>query len=139
MERASVHATAWGRFRARDLKFLLDEDLPPLAAEISRSLGCDAVSVHDLGRRGIADDEQLRFAAREERVFVTRNRDDFRALTLEFHRAGERHPGVLAVGRKLPNNRPERIAHALKRWEDSRGRQAGSFGPYVMDFLQPQA
>lgn len=139
MERTSVHAAARGRFCPGVLKFLLDEDLPPRAAEISRSLGCDAVSVHDLGRRGITDDEQLRFAAREERVFVTRNRDDFRALTLEFHRAGERHPGVLVVGRQLPNNRPEGIAHALKHWEDSRGEQAGTFGPYVMDFLQPRA
>ena len=103
------------------MKFLLDEDLPPRAAEISRGLDVDAVSVHDLERRGIPDNEQLRFAAREGRVFVTRNRDDFRALTVEFYRAGEAHPGVLVVSRKLPNNRPERIAHALKRWEESHG------------------
>ena len=34
------------------LRFLLDEDLPPSTAEISRNLGLDAVSVHEVGRRG---------------------------------------------------------------------------------------
>ncbi len=117
------------------MKFLLDEDLPPKAAAVSRGLGLDAVSVHDIGRTGLPDEAQLRFAARDERIFVTRNRDDFRALTLEFYRAGEAHCGVLIVGRKLPNNRPEWMAHAVKRWVTSRERYTGSFGPYVIDFL----
>jgi predicted nuclease of predicted toxin-antitoxin system len=117
------------------LKFLLDEDLPPRAAQIARGLELDAVSVHELGRVGLTDAAQLRFAAREGRVFVTRNRDDFRALTLEFHRAGEAHAGVLIVGRRIPNNRPERIAHALKRWTGSGTEHAGSFGAYEIDFL----
>lgn len=117
------------------MRFLFDEDLPPRAAEIARGLGLDAVSVHELGRLGIPDDEQLRFATRSERIFVTRNRDDFRALTVEFSRAGEAHSGVLIVGRRLPNNRPEHIAHALEHWEGSRAEHTGSFGPYVIDFL----
>ena len=44
------------------MRFLLDEDLPPLAAEVARGLGLDAVSVHELGRRGNMDRDQLRFA-----------------------------------------------------------------------------
>ncbi|QIN84214.1 hypothetical protein GBA63_17310 [Rubrobacter tropicus] len=117
------------------MRFLFDEDLPPKAAEISRGLDIDAASVHELGRLGLTDREQLRFSAREEMVFVTRNRDDFRALTLEFYRAGESHRGVLVVGRKLPNNRPGRIAHALKRWVDKNANRPESFGPYTLDFL----
>lgn len=117
------------------MKFLLDENLPPKAAEISRALGLEAVSVHELGRFGLSDREQLRYSAREERVLITRNRDDFRALTLEFYRAGEAHRSVLVVGRRLPNNRPERLAHALKRWTDERAGRPESFGPYVFDFL----
>lgn len=115
------------------MKFLLDEDLPPKAAEISRGLGLDAVSVHEMSRRGYPDDEQLRFAAEEERIFVTRNRDDFLLLTTEFHRAGEPHPGVLIVGRKLPSDRPERIAHALKQRADAHALAPESFG--AVDFL----
>ena len=50
------------------MRFLLDEDLPPLAAEITRGLGLEVTSVHELGRRGIGDRDQLRFAAAEDRV-----------------------------------------------------------------------
>ena len=113
------------------MRFLLDEDLQPRAAEISRNLGLDALSVHELSRRGYTDDEQLRFAAGEERTFVTRNRDDFLLLTAEFFRTGEAHPGVLIAGRNLPNDRPERISHALKRWADTHTPE--SFG--AVDFL----
>jgi len=121
--------------RFRVLRFLLDEDLPPRAAEIGRGLGLDASSVHELGRRGLTDREQLLFAAREELVFVTRDRKDYVELTLDFYREGIGHPGVLIVGRGLPNDRPERIAHALNRWEESQNDSPGSFGPYVVGFL----
>ncbi len=117
------------------MKFLLDEDLPPRAAEIARGLGMDVGSVHELGRTGISDPEQLRFAAREGRIFVTRNRNDFLRFTAEFFRRAEPHAGVLIVSRGIPSSKPERIAHALKRWEEPRSDYPGSFGPYVVDFL----
>jgi predicted nuclease of predicted toxin-antitoxin system len=117
------------------LRFLLDEDLPPRAAEIGRGLDLDVASVHELDRRGYTDREQLLFAAKEGRVFVTRDRKDFVELTLDFYRAGVPHPGVLIVGHVLPNDRPERIAHALKRWEESRSDFPESFGLYVVGFL----
>lgn len=102
------------------MRFLLDEDLPPLAAEVARGLGLDVISVHEVGRRGVGDRDQLRFASGEGRIFLTRNHRDFIELTVEFHRAGEAYAGVLLVRRNLPNDRPERIAHALKRWVDTR-------------------
>jgi predicted nuclease of predicted toxin-antitoxin system len=115
------------------LRFLLDEDLPPAAAEIARNLVLDAVSVHEISRRGYSDHEQLRFAADEERIFVTRNRNDFLLLTVEFYRTGEPHPGVLITPRSLPNDRPERMAHALKRWADARADMPAGFEG--VDFL----
>lgn len=117
------------------MKYLLDEDPPPKAAQVARGLGMDAVSIHELDRRGMPDDAQLRFAAREGRVFVTRNRDDFQILTFEFFRAGEAHSGVLIVGRQLPGNEPERMAHALERWNESREENPETFGACVIDFL----
>ena len=101
------------------MRFLLDEDVPPRAAEVARRLGLDVLSVHELGRQGISDRDQLRFASGEERIFLTRNHRDFIELTVEFYRAGEPYSGVLLVRRNLPNDRPERIAHALKRWTDT--------------------
>jgi predicted nuclease of predicted toxin-antitoxin system len=113
----------------------LDEDLPPLVAEVARGLDVDVRSVHELGRTGLSDPEQLRFAAGEGRVFVTRNRNDFLHFTVEFFRKGEPHSGVLIVSRSLPSSRPERISHALRRWEQSRKNNPGGFGPYAVDFL----
>lgn len=113
------------------MRFLLDEDLNPAIAEIARGLGLDVLSVHEINRRGFVDEEQLRFSAAEERIFLTRNRDDFIQLTLRFFQTGDPHAGLLIVPHSLPNHRPERIAHALKRWHD----RAGDPGPYFIDFL----
>ncbi|MDF1521513.1 MAG: DUF5615 family PIN-like protein [Trueperaceae bacterium] len=99
-----------------DVRFLLDEDLPPKVAAIARSLGLDVVSVHDIGRTGFSDEDQLRFAASEARVLVTRNRDDFIALTHRAFATNVPHHGVLLVPRSAPNTHPERIAHALAAW-----------------------
>jgi hypothetical protein len=74
------------------------------------------ISVDELGRQGVSDRDQLRFASGEERIFLTRNHRDFIELAVEFYRAGEAYTGVLLVRRNLPNDRPARIAHALKRW-----------------------
>ena len=98
------------------MQFLLDEDLPPEVAVIARGLGLDAVSVHELGRQGLKDDDHLQHAAAEERVFVTRNRDDFVRWTAEFFARQESHYGILIVTRRLPNTRPAAIAHAFGEW-----------------------
>ncbi len=116
-------------------RFLLDEDLSPRVAEVARGLGVDVESVHELGRRGLSDREQLRLAAAGGRIFVTRNRDDYIVLTVEFYRTGEPHSGVLIVPRGLPNNRPERISHTLKRWVDTRATTPQAFDSYHLDFL----
>ena len=115
------------------MRFLLDEDLTPSIAEIARGLGLDAVSVHEIGRRGFEDEEQLRFAASQQRILVTRNRDDFLRLMALFFQTGEFHPGLLIVPYSLPNHRPERIAHALKRWRE----RPGDPGSHFVDFLPP--
>jgi len=83
------------------MRFLLDEDVNPAVAEIARSLGLDAESVHEIDRRGFTDPDQLRFAATDRRVFVTRNRDDF-GLTVSWFAAGDLHAGVLIVHAACP-------------------------------------
>ncbi|HKI01183.1 MAG TPA: DUF5615 family PIN-like protein [Thermoanaerobaculia bacterium] len=115
------------------MRFLLDEDLNPNVAEVARGLGLDVLSVHEIDRRGFADEEQLRFSAAQARIFVTRNRDDFIRLTISFFQTGELHSGLIIVPRSLPNHLPERIAHALKRWQE----RPGDPGPHFIDFLSP--
>jgi hypothetical protein len=118
------------------LCFILDEDVHPAAAPAARKLGLDVVSVHELGRRGkdFSDAAQLRHAASEGRIMVTRNRDDFIRLTREFFRTGEPHPGLLILPHTLPNSRPGRIARALKRWSESL--PGGESGDCLIHFLQ---
>jgi predicted nuclease of predicted toxin-antitoxin system len=120
-----------------EARFLLDEDLNPTTAEVARGLGVDVVGVHEIDRLGLSDEEQLRFAAAEGRILVTRNRDDYLALTTEFYRRGAPHRGVLIVIAGLPNNRPERLAHALARWKRERGDRLHTTTHYA-DYLSPQ-
>lgn len=98
------------------LRFLLDEDLPPDVAVICQGQGLDVLTVHALGRTGLSDEEQLRFAATQGRVLVTRNRDDFIRLTHMVFSTNRPHAGILVVSRGLPNNRASTIAQALHRW-----------------------
>lgn len=119
------------------LRFLLDADLRPAIAVVARGLGVDIVSAHELRFGDLPDDEVLRWAAAEGRVTVTRNRDDFLEWTTVFLQRGEPHGGVLIVPTHLSIQRPERVAHALRRWADATAeRLAGApFGPYGVDWL----
>lgn len=121
------------------MRFLLDENIHPAAAESAWEQDVDVVSVIDLRRRGLSDRQQLEFAAEQGRVLVTRNRSDYLHLTREFYHAGLPHGGVLIVDDGLPNDQPEMISRALTRWarahsyaeEDEVG-----FGAYHVGFLQ---
>ena len=113
------------------MQFLLDEDVTPAVAEIARGLGMDVISIHEIDRLRFLDEEQVRFSASQKRIFVTRNRKDFLRIGVFFFQTGEPHEGILIIPWSLPNNRPERIAHALKRWYDRPGSRGSSF----VDFL----
>lgn len=116
------------------LRYLLDEDVHPEAAVAARALGLDAASVHEAGRRGHTDFDQLRLATADGRIFVTRNRDDYIALTIETLRAGQPHHGVLILPHTPPNNEPGRIARALAAWH-GRWVTSGHPGRGFIDFV----
>jgi hypothetical protein len=119
------------------LRFLLDADLSPTIAVVARGLGLDMVSLHERRLGDLPDDDVLRLAAREGRVTVTRNRDDFLEWTTTFLQRGEGHAGVLIVPTALSIQRPERVAHALRRWADAlRAERADAVpGPYFVTWL----
>ncbi|GJG89840.1 hypothetical protein tb265_50210 [Gemmatimonadetes bacterium T265] len=122
---------------APPLRFLLDADLRPTIAVVARGLGLDMASAHELKFGDLPDDEVLRFAAREGRVTVTRNRDDFVEWTTVFLQRGDPHAGVLIVPTHLSIQRPERVAHALLRWADAVQARLGGAAPspYLLDWL----
>jgi predicted nuclease of predicted toxin-antitoxin system len=79
------------------IRFYLDEDLSYRIAEIARARGIDIITSRESGFNGRPDDEQLLFAARQGRCFVTENFGDFVQLTHEFQAAGHPHAGVALV------------------------------------------
>ena len=121
------------------MRFLLDENVHPKVAEAAWEHDLDVASVVDLRRRGRGDREQLEYAAEQERVLVTRNRGDYLHWTREFYHAGRPHRGVLFVDDGLPNDQPEMIARALRRWAQAHtyaDDDEVAFGAYHVGFLQ---
>ena len=121
-------------------RLLLDADISPEVARVARALGVDAISVCDCGRSELRDEEHLRLAAADGRLFVTRNRNDFLRWTAEFARMGEAHSGVLIASRSIAAIRPEPLAYALLRWmERMMLRCEGQpLAAYFLDFITVQ-
>jgi len=114
------------------MKYYLDEDLSPKIAQNLRKNGVDASSCHEVGMVGASDIEQLEFAAREKRCLVTRSRDDFIKLTLQFFNDHRPHYGVLIVPYIISGDQFSRIARLLKAFAS---RHPSGLEPYSVDFL----
>jgi len=114
------------------VKFYLDEDLDPQVAVILRKFGHQAVSTQEVGNRGAGDEAQLLYAAEIGAPLVTRNRNDFIALTMQFLDQGREHAGVVIVPHSIPADDPGILAKLLARL--SSGGPAG-LPPYAVIFL----
>ena len=114
------------------MKFHLDEDLSPRIAELVRARGVDAVSAHEVGARGWPDQQQLEYAAREGRCLVTRNRNDFIRLTVDFFNAQQPHFGVLIISYGFPGDAFQIIAEKLATYAQDHPQGLPS---YAIDFL----
>jgi len=114
------------------MKFYLDEDLSPKIAVLLRKNGTDAVSAHEVGMCEASDKEQLDFAAKNKRCLVTRNRDDFIKLTVQYFNDRRPHGGILIAPYTLPGDQFSRIAHMIEKFSSRHGR---GLEPYSIAFL----
>ena len=114
------------------MNLYLDEDISYRVAEALRRAKVDATSAFEEGCAGWSDEAQLDKAAREGRCLVTRNRNDFIELTVQFYRDGRPHAGVLIVPHTFPGDRPSPLVRALLKYTNAHpsGLQA-----YCIDFL----
>lgn len=81
----------------RRLRLLLDEDVWPGLAIALRQAGIDALSVHEVGRTGFSDVEQMEFAVTEKRAILSHNAVDFVPLAMRYFWARQQHFGVMII------------------------------------------
>ncbi|MCG2813566.1 MAG: DUF5615 family PIN-like protein, partial [Thermodesulfovibrionales bacterium] len=117
------------------LKNSPDYDFSPKIAEILRKHRIDAISAHDIGMVQVTDKEQLERAASEDRCLVTRNRNDFIRLTVQFFNEHRRHAGALIIPHTLPGDNFSLIAKAIIKHYSKHSRDM--IEPYTVDFLEP--
>ena len=110
----------------------LDEDISSKVAEILRKKGMDAVSAHETGMLEASDDEQLAFAASEGRTMVTRNRDDYITLSVQFFEDLKPHKGLIIVPHTIPGSEFSKLATLLIKFSKERPEGLAS---YTIEFL----
>jgi hypothetical protein len=118
------------------MKYYLDEDLSQRLAERLRRANIPATSAHEEGAEGWSDEAQLEKAASQGCCLVTRNRNDFIELTVQFYRDGRQHAGVLIVPYSYPGDNMTLLAKALISY--ARAHPDGMLA-YTINFLPPAA
>jgi predicted nuclease of predicted toxin-antitoxin system len=80
----------------------LDEDMNNMVATLLRSRGIDAFTVQKSDMLGKSDQEQLAYAAANDRCILTHNRVDYEDLHLQYAQANLIHSGIIVVPQKSP-------------------------------------
>ena len=114
------------------MKYYLDEDLSPKIAEMLRKQNVDCISVHEVSMVQASDLEQLMVAAKNKRCFVTKNRNDFIRLTVQFFNDHIPHYGVLIIPHTIPGDQFARISDKLVNYAH---KHPEGMMPYTVDFL----
>jgi len=115
------------------MKYYLDEDISPKVADILSGYQIDAVSTHLVDRTQTSDREQLEYAASSGMAMVTRNRDDFVRLTVQFFNELRPHCGVLIIPYSIPGDNFRLTAQALRNYAS---KHPSGMEPYTVDFLK---
>src|ERR1700736_5083479 len=101
------------RREPREMRFLLDMNLPPAMADWLRSEGHDAVHVREIGRAQLPDREVFMRAAEDGRIVVTFDLDFGEIVGL----AGAAGSGVVLLPLRLArqNHLRERLQAAISK------------------------
>jgi predicted nuclease of predicted toxin-antitoxin system len=94
------------------IKVLTDEDVWTGLAAALREAGYDAVSVNEINRKGLTDEDQMAFAVAEGRAVITHNIQDFAPLAETYFNQGVSHFGII-VARQFEKGELLRKTHEL--------------------------
>ena len=114
------------------MKFYLDEDISPKVAQILRKRGIEALSAHEIGMAGTSDEEQFAEAVSRNAAVVTRNRDDFLALTIRAFENLSPHHGVVVLSYSIPGSNFKLAARMLERLAT---KNPDGLGSYTIEFV----
>ena len=114
------------------MRYYLDEDLSPKISDLVMQQGIDCISAHGIGMIQASDLEQLMLASEKKRCMVTRNRDDYIRLTIQFFNDQLAHHGVLIIPHTFPGDKFAQIAGALVQYGNQ---HPDGMQPYTIDFL----
>ena len=97
-------------------KLYIDEDITDLLARSLRSRGFDAVSAHEVGMRGQSDEEQLDYAIRQNRAFLTCNIRHFPNIAESYYVRRIDHYGIIVSTQLDFGEMLRRIIFLLENW-----------------------
>ena len=87
------------------IQLYVDEDVDVLVADLIRARGFQALTTEEAGRKKKSDEEQLAFAASQQRALVTHNRTDFEARPMMNRADGITHADSPMFASTLPTTR----------------------------------
>lgn len=114
------------------MKLYLDEDISPKIADLLRKRGIDAVSAHEKDMIGASDEDQFLTAISEKRVMVTRNRNDYIALTVRFFEDMKPHYGLLIIPQTITGSNFSLLADLTSAYAK---KHIEGLSPYTIDFI----
>ncbi|NET58494.1 MAG: hypothetical protein F6K47_20770, partial [Symploca sp. SIO2E6] len=74
-----------------------DEDIANLVATLLRARGLDVLTTIDVGMTSYSDEQQLAYAASEDRCILTHNRVDYERLHLNYIQTEQQHSGIIVT------------------------------------------
>ena len=94
-------------------RLYLDEDVHVRVASIVRGHGYEVDTARGEGMLGAGDEDQLAFAADNERVLVTHNRVDFEILARRYFEEGRSHSRIVCAVRRPSHECARRLMALL--------------------------
>ncbi|HEV2762424.1 MAG TPA: DUF5615 family PIN-like protein [Pyrinomonadaceae bacterium] len=97
------------------IELYFDEDVSAVVADLIRARGFVVTTTREAGRLGSSDAEQLAYAAREQKTFLTHNRADFESLAGSYFAGGQKHHGIIIAVRRPPRELAMRVLTVLNQ------------------------